>query len=114
MKFCQAHWEEAKQAIKSRGLFDLVAADKYEAFQQMVDELKGEEKTVENFDPLMTLHWMIVGRATEIGGLYLLTQKPDGTDYCPVCEAESHGFHGWINSAANAVAEMAKNLPKKT
>ena len=53
----------------------------------------------------MAAHNMIVGRALELGGLYLMTG-----DYCPVCEAMKHGqpeTH-WIDGPSDAVLEMAR------
>jgi len=111
MKFCQPHWNELRQAIKSHGVWDLVATSGEEAMSQVVDELKGVEKTLERYDPLMAAHNMITGRAIQCGGLYLLTG-----DYCPLCELAKHTrpevARDWITGASKAAADMAREIPR--
>jgi hypothetical protein len=84
MKFCQPHWDALRAAIEARGLGGLVAANGRDAHARMVAELKGTDEPAD-FDPLMSAHWMIVNRALEMGGLYLMTG-----DYCPICEVLKH------------------------
>ena len=54
-----------------------LAADGQEALKRALDG---------NDDPLMKLNWMLTNRALEYLGIGLLAAKPDGGDYCPVCE----------------------------
>lgn len=84
MKWCQNHWDELKNAIKQKGLYHLVAKNGEEVIDRVTAELRGEE-TLANYDPLMSAFWMINGRATEIGGIYLLMGE-----YCPLCELDKH------------------------
>ena len=84
MKICKNHWEQLKDAIKVRGLWDLVAPNGQAAIYRMQQELAGTA-TDSNYDPLMTANYMISGQALNFGGIYLLTG-----DYCPLCEAEHH------------------------
>lgn len=110
MKFCLPHWNQLKDAIKARGLGDMIAASGEEA----VKMLTSPQDKIENFEPLMTAHNILVHNALNAGGMYLLGQKEDGTDYCPICEAEEHGATGWIEQAADMVAERARELKPKT
>lgn len=117
MKPCQCHWDQMRAAIKTRGLFDLVATSGEEAVKQTMDDLKGVPKTIENYDPLMSLYRMITNRALECGGLYLMTTKEDGSDYCPLCEVVKHAKNSdtdtiWINGAADAIKAHVDTLPK--
>ncbi len=106
MKFCQPHWEQLKNAIKVRGLFDFVSSSGMEA----VTKTSADQSKAENFEPLMGSHNMIVANALQAGGLYMMGTKEDGTPYCPVCEAEKHGHTGWIDKAADAALEHSKTL----
>lgn len=85
MKFCSTHWESLKTAIKEAGLYDQVAQSGEELAQRTA---AGE------IDPLMYAHNCIVSNALQCGGLYLMTQKPDGSEYCPLCELEAHAHNG--------------------
>lgn len=105
MKFCQKHWEDLKQAIKDKGMWDLVAIDGHAALYMMKQELEGSE-TDSTYDPLMAAHNMISAKALEYGGLYLMTG-----DYCPLCELISHAPGGsdgeatcreWIKGSTDA------------
>lgn len=83
MKFCQPHWDALRTAIESRGLGHLIAANGRDAAARLVAELKGNAE-VDDFDPLMSAHNMIVSHAA-IGGPYIMFG-----DYCPVCEFCKH------------------------
>jgi hypothetical protein len=114
MKFCQPHWERLKAEIKSHGVADFIAKDGHEAMAQVVGELKGEEKTRRNYDPLMAANMMIWNRAIQCGGLYLMTQKPDGGEYCPICEVDKHApgvGEAWIKGASKAAVDAIAPLP---
>lgn len=81
MKFCGQHWERLRGAIAARGLEALVSVGGHSAMEKLVDELQTKATTLDNFDPLMSAHWAIVGNATRIlgnnGGLYLLMDGPE-------------------------------------
>lgn len=111
MKMCQTHWDELKVKVTAKGLFDFVCSNGSETYQRVLGELKGEPETRRNFDPLMSCNWMLFENALRGGGLYLMGQQEDGSEYCPVCEAEKHNNTGWIDAAVNAVAEHMKTLP---
>ena len=104
MKFCETHWAELRRAIDERGLSHLVAKDGHAAAERLVSELDGTAND-RTYDPLMDAHNMILTRALEQGGLYLL-----GGDFCPVCEAIAHTNEmaeavrsHWIDGPAEAV-----------
>lgn len=111
MKICPKHWEQLKHAIKVRGLFDFVSASGSEMFERVLGDLQGEQTTRRNFDPLMACNNSLFANALQYGGLYLMMQQEDGTEYCPVCEANKHGQEGWIDLAADSAAEYMKTLP---
>lgn len=107
MKFCNPHWEELREAIKSKGMWDLVSRNGEEAVKRLSDE----DKKPESFDPLMSAHNMILGNALKAGGLYLLQG-----DYCPLCELDKNndkmGEHSkdWIEGATNGCLEHCREL----
>jgi len=117
MKICKPHWEQLQEAIKARGLWDLVAANGQAAVYRMKQELEGTA-TDSTYDPLMDANNMISLKALELGGLYLLTG-----DYCPLCEAEAHtkipedlpdeirkgGITAyWINGCTDSILEYCR------
>ena len=87
MKICTQHWENLRIAIKSKGMWHLVAGSGEQLVERIKKELK-DEATVE--DPLMAANMMIWSRAIKVGGIYLMGQKEDGSDYCPLCELDLH------------------------
>lgn len=116
MKFCQPHWDALRAAIESRGLGHLVAANGRDVFARMVAELEGRSD-VDDFDPLMGAHNLIISKVMQGGGLYLMTG-----DYCPVCEFCKHvppppAGHRYptneaymIDGPADAMLEEARRL----
>lgn len=103
MKFCDRHWKMAKDAIAERGLDRDLATTGEEALARA---------TAGRDDPLMKLHWMITGRATEMLGPWLLMVDEDGADRCPQCEISKACTCGvadcadaWTPSAADALAK---------
>ncbi len=111
MKFCIPHWNALRKAIESRGLSHLVAKTGEDAAKRLTAEVKGTA-TDRTFDPLMSAHNMIVGRAIEMGGIYLLTGE-----YCPICEAVKHKPEDvtvevveahWIDGPADGVLEYCR------
>jgi hypothetical protein len=122
MKFCQPHWDRLKAEIRSHGVADFIARDGKEAMTQAVGQLKGERETRQNYDPLMSAHWMIVNRALESGGLYLMVQDEHGNERCPLCELVKHAppppdWKGpsidemWIKGASKAAVDHIATLP---
>lgn len=108
MRFCDAHWAKLRAAIKDRGLEHLVAKTAEQVIESMKADLQREERP---YDPLMDCHWMIVNKALQVGGLYLMGKKEDGSDYCPVCEGISHEAGDeafWIIGPADAVLEHCR------
>jgi hypothetical protein len=112
MKFCDAHWTVLRAAIQTRGLWHLVAPDGVDAARRVQAELDGEA-VARDYDPLMAAYWMITGRALECGGPYLMGQKPDGADYCPLCELEEKSpakAADWIEPCCDSVLERCRKL----
>lgn len=79
MKFCQRHWDLMRAAVEARGMTPLVAANGKSAAENLVSELQ-DGQTLDNFDPLMAMHWNIAGNAMEKLGpnaLYLMGGGPE-------------------------------------
>ena len=114
MKFCQSHWDALKTAVESRGMGHLIAANGRDAHARMVAELEGRAE-VDDFEPLMAAHNMILSHAIEWVGLGLFAG-----DLCPVCEMlktyppipEGHRYASnesyLIDGPADAVLEIAR------
>lgn len=88
MKICKDHWTACREAVESRGLSSLVAADGKEAVSRVMDEFNGGDMK-KNFDPLMSMNFHFTNNALSCGGLYLMGTPPDGENdghYCPICE----------------------------
>jgi len=126
MQFCQPHWDKLRKAIEDRGMSHLIAKDGQTALENTVADLdaakQGVDPPKETFDPLMSSFWAINSRALECGGLYLMTQKEDGTDWCPLCELDAHSpadqipppyekhSDSWINGCADSQLAHARKL----
>src|SRR6266704_3865217 len=116
MQFCQPHWSKLRDAVKERGMDELVASSGKEAADRMGKELKGDE-TLSSFDPLMSMHWAIVDRLSEIGGAQILLQEG-----CPMCFANQEhlrgckepnctwSFDSWIPRVADVMRDYAIEL----
>ena len=102
MKICTDHWAKLRAAIHAKGMSHLGASSGEEAAERLKAELDGTA-TDSTFDPLMAANNMIWSRALEMGGLYLMTQKEDGTEYCPLCEVDIHGGNSaeWIDGCTD-------------
>ena len=123
MEICKDHWEKVRQAIADRGMDHLGARGGEQALENIKAELEGEETP---FDPYMTVNMMIWNRALQMGGLYLMELREDGSHYCPVCEALLHmeppegktkedQERFWIDGPVNAALEEAREkgaIPK--
>lgn len=92
MKFCQPHFGELKKLVISKGMGGLIESDEDAVAERARAEVDGTAMT-DTYDPLMAAHWMLIGRAFELGGFYLLESKPGDGDghYCPMCEVEEQG-----------------------
>jgi len=109
MKMCSEHWTKCKEAIQSRGLSHLVK-DEEGIRQVVIKKLAGGTLTSKDYDPLFDLNLMLSEAALECGGLYLLTVKEDKTEYCPLCEAKTHGVDPevWITGASDVILAHCK------
>lgn len=107
MRICQPHWDRLRQALANRGLDHLGAKTSEQAFENMAADVRGE---VHPYDPLMDCHWMIVSRALDIGGLYLLGLREDGGQHCPICEAVKFGQSedDWIDGPADTALRYCR------
>lgn len=102
----------------------------------MKDQLEGKPETKQNYDPLMSAHWMIVNNAMDTlnqigtGALILLSPPEDHPEYeCPICclnslslehdrtctepnckKKRGQTFDDWIEKAADGAAEHVKSL----
>lgn len=80
-----------RAAVDERGLSSLIAKDGETAASDAIADLNQEpDPQHERFDPLMSMHWHWSNIALENGGLYLMTMKEDGSEYCPMCEIVAH------------------------
>lgn len=80
MQFCQAHWDTLRTAISDAGLAGLVAESGEQAASQLM-RAETEEASIDNFDPLMQAHLMILDHAAKLAGWGVLFM-----DGCPLCE----------------------------
>ncbi len=110
---CQPHWDKLRDAIKLRGLDDMIAKDGMQAAQQLAEGRP---------DPLLAAHNAIVGNAAAAAGLAIMSPNDDGSERCPICylkeasfaapscdcgdpactsESRADRFERWIEHAAN-------------
>lgn len=94
MRFCSDHWATLKDAIRERGLYDLVASDGTQAAKNMAAEMT-EGPAITNFDPLMTAHNAILANAMDAAGLAIMAQNEDGSDRCPLCYLNTGHDERW-------------------
>jgi hypothetical protein len=125
MKFCENHWNKLQYTIKDRGLWKYVAQSGEELRQRREDYAAGKITLKEAFEPLITTTMMVYKEAVDTGGQYLLDDKEDGTQYCPICEVmENLGGKKdengrvwsaeelekeWIEGPVDAVLKCAQN-----
>lgn len=86
-----------RAAVEARSMTPLVSLGGTSAAQKMVDELKNGS-TLDNFDPLMAMHWNIATNLLEkLGksGLYLMSTGPedpiDVSKFRPIFQEKYHG-----------------------
>lgn len=109
-----------RASVDRHGMSHLVAKSGKEALQNTVLELEGREAEAQ-FDPLMSANNMIWARGLELGGMYLMGEKSDGSEYCPICEAIEH-IEGhaesmtveqmeeyWIDGPVKSLQQLAKD-----
>lgn len=116
MQFCQSHWDKLREAVKECGMDELVASGGKEVINRMEKELKGD-KSLSSFDPLMSVHWVIVNRLAELGGGEIFLMEG-----CPMCFANSGhqkgckepnciwSYDDWIPDAVDDVRDYAIEL----
>jgi len=95
MKFCQAHWDKMRAAVEARGLTPLVAPDREHAIANVIDEIEQGKQTLDNFDPLMSMHWNIAGNLMELLGRsfgYLLSCREGDEDPIDVTRIEDYAL----------------------
>lgn len=115
MKFCTKHWERLRQAIDERGLTSFVAHTEADVARKTAAGVSAATA----FDPLLGAHNAIVANALHAVGMELLTLRPDGSEWCPICflltcecgrpECPVE-FEGWIDRAADDAVEAARAL----
>lgn len=124
MKFCRTHWDRLRQLVIDKGMVALISKDGEAAADRMVEELEGTATPL-TYDPLLSAYWMLSGKALELGGLYLMGQKPgEGGEYCPMCEVEEQGVkyagqpgdaEAWMDSCTDSCLVYCREqglLPK--
>lgn len=121
MKFCGRHWEALREAIRGRGLYDMVAKSGEDVVARMTKELGDGETTKTSFDPLMGAHNAIVSNVMNVVGLAVMVQNDDGSDRCPLCFIQSEHdanckqvgcepYDKWIDRAADDMRAKAVDL----
>lgn len=107
MRMCQPHWNALRKAIDDRGLGSFGAKSPEEAKRSIVTELEG--RGAENdFDPLLTCNNMIWAEGLKRCGLVLMTPNEDGSERCPICEAQKQYGEWWIQGPADAMLREAR------
>ena|SRR3990172_1832585 len=112
---CQVHWNKLRAALAARGIDHLGAKNGQELLENVKTELVGGKP---DYDPLMDCNNMIFSRGLEMGGLYLMGRKEDGSSYCPICEATTHQTayskedheKYWIDGPADAALAQCREL----
>jgi hypothetical protein len=108
MYICQDHWHELNNAIRQRGLWELVprGEDSRIATDPRSQSSLGPSEP-SNLDPLSLAVSLISVQALMALGDYLLTRQ-----YCPLCEVEENLGRGlsleWIISDADTVLQLCK------
>jgi hypothetical protein len=120
MKFCESHWTALRAAIDARGLTPFVPQGGEQAAQRMAASLTGDASRAA-FDPLMAAHNAILANALRVLGLGLMVARPEGGEYCPLCEllagcacpdrgTDKCSYARWIDRAADEAADAARAL----
>jgi len=126
MKPCDKHWTMMRAAVEERGITHLIKTAQ-QNHAAIVDQLERTDAgrqpdagapRADEFDPLMSAYWMVMSRALEHGGLYLMHTPEGGGHYCPICEAIKHTPDStpeaterhWIDGPADAALAQAAQL----
>jgi hypothetical protein len=103
MQICQEHTHELKNAIRQRGLWGLVMANRPAGAPRSQRARVGKSA----FDPLMAIDMLIAEQALRAFGGYLLTGR-----HCPLCEVEKNLGEGsateWIDTDADIVLQVCR------
>jgi hypothetical protein len=106
MELCSVHSYELRNAIRQRGLWELVTPDGFIS-SNGVNSPIDTELTHSLFDPLVATSLMISEQALRAFGSYLLTRN-----YCPLCEVEENLGTGmaveWIVVDTDAVLRYCR------
>lgn len=81
MQMCQPHWDLLRGEVIAQGIGDWIASSGAMAAAQLADQIKRDENTKVNYDPLMACHSMLMSRVAE--GLGLMVFAADFG--CPIC-----------------------------
>jgi len=85
MRFCNKHWLMLREAIKDRGLWELVPQRGIDAATKARHWNEGVH-CLNTFDPLMFAHNAIIEAVIhERGYDKAFKPNPDGSPRCPVC-----------------------------
>lgn len=117
MKFCGAHWEELRTAVRDAGLDRFIAKGGEEVVTRLVRD-DPTRKPAENFEPLLGAWSAITVRALETAGLGVMQPGANGEETCPLCFLISGcpcgettcGYRRWIPGAVGAQVERAREL----
>ena len=117
MKMCKAHWDELREAIRARGIYDMVAPTGEEAARRIAAAANGTA-TEKTFDPLMYAMMAIMGQGMRVAGIDIMMPKVDGGDHCPLCYLVENckcgkpecDFRTWIEKAADESLEAAREF----
>jgi hypothetical protein len=117
-KICPEHWNQLREAIETRGMSHLIAKDGKVATDNVVASLQGID-TKENFDPLMSANFAILGNSVQCFGIDILGESAP----CPLCLLDKHvkecvdpecqmkqSGTDWIGFAADGSLETAREL----
>lgn len=120
MKMCECHLDKLRQRIADYGMEEMIKPIIEERRPLNQDEIveKDDEGNIIAVDPLMFTQRVIAQNALNHGGEYMIHLKPDGTHYCPVCEAIDVGGYSedeWIDSPVKALYTVLieRNIIKK-
>ena len=104
------HWEQLRQAIKARGLWDLVCDRQQDQEQppKMLEMMRANK--LKDFNPLLFAAYNLYVGALQRAGKTMLERDEQFNEKCPCCEAQRHGCVDWVDKAANGAAEHATRI----
>lgn len=112
MKFCSTHWNDLRENIKARGIWEFVSKDGAEAGRKMVAKQKANDKneppTKDSFDPLLLAHMNIIAAYVRDIGVHAFVG-----DKCPICEVDKSrpGLgKDWLDGAADDMLNIAREF----